>query len=206
MRQQLFLLIILAGLAMPLAAQTRQTSAATSPSAKTWTPPRTPWGDSDLQGQWPAVANIPMQRPASFGTRAFLTDEELAQREQQAQRQQESDNEVFAKNGQSVTINPPSYWQERQKPNRQASLVVDPPNGRIPPMTPEGTKFVQSLRGGLGPGQHFPDKVDSWEDFDIYSRCITRGLVSSMLPTIYNFGNQIVQGPGYVVLRNAMIH
>ena len=114
---------------------------------------------------------------------------------------------MFAKGGgESITINPPSYWQDRQKPNRQASLVVDPPDGRIPPMTPAGQKFVQSLRGGLGPGQHFPEKVDSWEDFDIYSRCITRGLVSSMLPTIYNFGNQIVQGPGYVVIRNEMIH
>jgi hypothetical protein len=196
MTRRFFAVLIPIALAMPLAAQTKTA----------WTPPKTPWGDPDLQGQWPAVANIPMQRPASFGTRASLTDEELAQREQQAQRQQESDNEVFAKNGQSVTINPPSYWQERQKPNRQASLVVDPPNGRIPPMTPEGQKFVQNLRGGLGPGQHFPDKVDSWEDFDIYSRCITRGLVSSMLPTIYNFGNQIVQAPGFVVIRNEMIH
>src|SRR5262245_20824497 len=194
MKTRFFALLSLLAFAMPLAAQTN----------KAFTPPKTPWGDPDLQGQWPAVANIPMQRPASFGTRAFLTDAELAQREGQSQKQQQSDGEVFAKGG--VTINPPSYWQERQKPNRQASLVVDPPDGRIPPLTPEGQKFVQSLRGGLGPGQHFPDQVDSWEDFDIYSRCITRGLVSSMLPTIYNFGNQIVQGPGYVAIRNEMIH
>ena len=106
----------------------------------------------------------------------------------------------------NVTINPPGYWQEHGKPDHQASLVVDPPDGRIPPMTPEGQKFVKSLRGGLGPGSHFPDKVDSWEDFDAYSRCITRGLVSSMLPTLYNFGNQIMQAPGYVVIRNEMIH
>jgi hypothetical protein len=198
MRKSLFALLAFLLVAMPLAAQT----------SKTWTAPKTPWGDPDLQGQWPAIANIPMQRPSSFGTRAFLTDEELKQRETQAQRQDEADSEVFAKAGTAggVTINPPSYWQERQKPNRQASLVVDPPDGRIPPMTPAGQKFVQSLRGGLGPGQHFPDKVDSWEDFDIYSRCITRGLVSSILPTIYNFGNQIVQAPGYVVIRNEMIH
>jgi hypothetical protein len=198
MRKSPFVLLAFLLVALPLAAQTN----------KTWTAPKTPWGDPDLQGQWPAIANIPMQRPASFGTRAFLTDEELKQRETQAQRQDEADSEVFAKGGTAgnVTINPPSYWQERQKPNRQASLVVDPPDGRIPPMTPAGQKFVQSLRGGLGPGNHFPDKVDSWEDFDIYSRCITRGLVSSILPTIYNFGNQIVQAPGYVVIRNEMIH
>jgi hypothetical protein len=198
MKTRILVLLGLLSLAIPLAAQTRQ-------PAKPWTAPKTPWGDPDIQGEWPAVANIPMQRPANFGTRAFLTDEELKQRESQAQRQSEADSEVFAKGGE-VTINPPSYWQERQKPSRQASLVVDPPDGRIPQMTPEGQKFAQSLRGGLGPGQHFPDKVDSWEDFDIYSRCITRGLVSSMLPTIYNFGNQIVQGPGFVVIRNEMIH
>ena len=75
----------------------------------------------------------------------------------------------------NVTINPPGYWVEHGKPDHQASLVVDPPNGRIPPMTPAGQAFVKSLRGGLGPGSHFPEKVDSWEDFDIYSRCITRG-------------------------------
>ena len=180
--------------------------APSSQAKKTWTAPKTPWGDPDIQGQWPAVANIPMQRPASFGTRALLTDEELAQRERQVQSQLAADGEAFSKGSEGVTINPPSYWQERGKPNRQASLVVDPPDGRIPPMTPAAQKFVQSQRGGLGPGQHFPDKVDSWEDFDIYSRCITRGLVSSMLPTIYNFGNQILQGPGTVVIRNEMIH
>src|SRR5712671_1106299 len=98
--------------------------------------PKTPWGDPDIQGQWPAAADIPMQRPASLGTRATLTDEELAQREKQAQRQAATDGEKFAKeNAGAVTINPPSYWQERQKPNRQTSLVVDPPDGRIPPMT-----------------------------------------------------------------------
>src|SRR5262245_66577529 len=122
MARRFFAVLILIALAMPVAAQTKAT----------WTPPKTPWGDPDLQGQWPAVANIPMQRPASFGTRAFLTDEELAQREGQATKQQQSDNETFAKS--NVTINPPSYWQERQKPNRQASLVVAPADRGITAM------------------------------------------------------------------------
>ena len=146
-----------------------------------------------------------MQRPTNLGTRAVLTDEELAQRENQFKKQSEEDNEEVAKSS-DVTINPPSYWQERGKPDRQASLVVDPPDGRVPPLTPEGQAVVHALRGGLGPGSHFPDKVDSWEDFDIYSRCITRGMVSSMLPTLYNFGNEILQAPGYVIIRNEMIH
>lgn len=185
------------------------TTLATKSDSK-YTPSKTPWGDPDLQGEWPAYANIPMQRPASFGTRAYLTDEEFAQRQKQAVKQTEDDNEEFAPKTDTghanVTINPPSYWVEHGKPDHQASLVVDPPNGRVPPMTPAGQAFVKSLRGGLGPGQHFPDKVDSWEDFDFYSRCITRGMISSMLPTLYNFGNQIMQAPGYVIIRNEMIH
>jgi hypothetical protein len=128
------------------------------PSTKDYTPPKTAWGDPDLQGEWPAYANIPMQRPASFGTRAFLTDEEFAQRAKTAQKQTEDDNEEFvpASGKVNVTINPPGYWVEHGKPDHQASLIVDPPNGRTPPMTPEGEAYVKSLRGGLGPGSHFP--------------------------------------------------
>lgn len=205
--------LALAALAsMPLAAQApavkpaANSATAAKPAQKAWTPPKTSWGDPDLQGQWPATANIPMQRPANLGERAILTDEELAQREKQAPKQAEADSEEFSSGSSSVTINPPSYWVEHGKPDRQASLVVDPPNGRIPPLTAAGAAAVKALNDGRGPGNHFPSVVDSWTDFDIYSRCITRGAVSSMLPTLYNFGNEIVQAPGYVVIRNEMIH
>ena len=86
------------------------TPMAAAQTAKKWTPPKTAWGDPDIQGLWPATANIPMQRPASFGTRAVLTDEELAQRERQAQNQTEADSQQVAKGNGNVTINPPSYW------------------------------------------------------------------------------------------------
>jgi hypothetical protein len=212
MRTLVFSSLLVAALSsLPVAAQapaanvTAAAKAATSSVKSNWTPPKTQWGDPDLQGEWPATARIPMQRPTNLGERAVLTDEELAQRESQFKKQAAEDSEEIA-TGKDVTINPPSYWQERGKPDRQASLVVDPPDGRIPPMTPEGQAAVHALRGGLGPGSHFPDKVDSWEDFDIYSRCITRGMVNSMLPTLYNFGNEILQAPGYVIIRNEMIH
>ncbi len=178
MRYSVFALLVSAGLwTLPAGAQAPAAKTALPSSKTTWTPPKTPWGDPDLQGQWPATANIPMQRPTNLGNRAELTDAELAQREAQSKKQAAEDGEETAKGG-AVTINPPSYWVERGKPVRQASLVVDPPDGRIPPLTPEGKAAVQAQRGGLGPGSHFPDKVDSWEDFDIYSRCITRGMVS----------------------------
>jgi len=70
-----FLTLVL--IAVPLAAQTAKPVAKTS---KGYTAPKTPWGDPDLQGQWPATANIPMQRPANLGNRATLTEEELKQR------------------------------------------------------------------------------------------------------------------------------
>jgi len=176
-------------------------------SAKPYMPPKTPWGDPDLQGQWPADSQIPMQRPISAAEKAALSPDELAKREEQFRKQAEADSEEFVSpKGGTATINPPGYWVEHAKPNAQASLVVDPPDGRIPALTPEGQQRLKELRGGLGPGSHFPTVVNSWEDFDIYSRCISRGLLSSMLPTLYNFGNQIVQTPGFVAIRNEMIH
>src|SRR5271156_4266189 len=96
----------------PAAKVTPAAKAATSSVKTNWTPPKTPWGDPDLQGQWPATANIPMQRPASLGERAELTDAELAQRESQSKKQAAEDGEEFAKGSADVTINPPSYWVE----------------------------------------------------------------------------------------------
>jgi len=199
--------IPLFGQSISPAAKPAATNAPTTKSAKPYTPAKTPWGDPDLQGQWPADANIPMQRPLTQAEKGALSPDELAKKEEQFRKQAEQDGEEFvpAKGG-TTTINPPTYWVEHTKPDAQTSLVVDPPDGRIPALTPEGQQRLKQLRGGLGPGSHFPTTVNSWEDFDDYSRCISRGLLSSMLPTLYNFGNQIVQAPGYVAIRNEMIH
>ena len=183
-----------------------QPELAQSKNARVYTAPKTPWGAPDLQGLWPASSQIPMQRAATLASKTELTDQELAQRKAQFDKQAERDSEEFAREGGDVTINPPGYWVERARPNKQTSLVVDPPDGRIPPLTPEAQARTKALRGGRGPGDHFPDIVNSWEDFDIYSRCISRGMLSSMLPTLYNFGNEILQSPGYVVIRSEMIH
>src|SRR6185503_15979613 len=134
-----FLALVL--IAIPLSAQTAKPAA--KPASKAYTAPKTPWGDPDLQGQWPATANIPMQRPANLGERATLTEEELKQRQTQAAQAAEGDSEEFATSETAVSINPPGYWVERGKPHAQASLVVDPPNGRIPPLTPEGQAYAK---------------------------------------------------------------
>jgi hypothetical protein len=200
-----------------------------TPVAKTWTPPKTPWGDPDLQGVWPGtdLVGTPLQRDPSLGTRAVLSDQEFAQRVERAKKQsdidsQETVNEVTrcdpGKGGlgntqstcaNGVSIGPPLYWDDRGKPNRQASLVVDPPDGRIPPLTPEAQKLAAD-RGAARRARPCARTAggchDTWEDESLWDRCITRGLLGSILPSTYNDGNQIVQAPGVVALRNEMIH
>jgi hypothetical protein len=147
------------------------------------------------------LIGVPMQRDVKLGNRALLTDEEFAQREAQTKRQAVADSEEFAKSDSPVGINPPNYWIERGKPNRQTSLVVDPPDGRIPAMTPEAQKATADRAEGR---TKHPN--DSWEDHSLYDRCISRGVMGSMLPVIYNNGNEIIQAPGKVIIRYEMIH
>ena len=133
--------------------QASSSSPKLSPKANAWTLPRTPWGDPDLQGIWPGrdMMGVPFQRPTELAGRAVLTDEEFAQREAQARRQTEADREEFVTppaagaGGAAAGTGPPSHWGERGKPQRQTSLVVDPPDGRMPPMTPDGQMRADTL-------------------------------------------------------------
>lgn len=189
---------------IPAAAQTAAST--TEAASKTWTPPQTPWGDPDLQGIWPGNMGPPLQRPKSMGTRSVLTDEEFARREAQANKQAQIDHEEYASKDAAVTINPPEYWVERGKPTRQASLIIDPPDGRIPPLTAQAAERRKEARGGLGDPAEWKGVANSFEDLNLYYRCITRGVLGSIIPVIYNNGNEILQAPGYVVIRNEMIH
>src|SRR6204780_1551588 len=198
-------------------------------SAKTWTQPKTPWGDPDIQGVWPGTAMVgtPLERDKSLGTRAYLTEDEFAKREERAKTQATVDSEETVSDltkcdpkrgglgntantcSNGVRIGPPLYWDDRGKPSKQASLVMDPPDGRIPPLTPEAQKMAAERAAArrarpcaaTAGGCH-----DSWEDESLWDRCITRGTVGVIVPNTYNQGNQIIQTPGYVVLRNEMIH
>lgn len=159
---------------------------------KAYTPPKTPWGDPDLQGLWPGSLNIPLQRPESFGERNTLTDAELAARDKAETERVEN-----------------GHWIEYYPATRQASLIVDPKNGRLPPMTPEAAKRNREMRDGLGPPSlaGVEKRANSWEDFDLWGRCITKGLIGSMIPgNLYNKGNQILQAPGYFIIQNEMVH
>src|SRR5437763_5310396 len=111
-----------------------------------YVPPKTPWGDPDLQGVWPGNMGVPMQRPATMGTRTVLNDEEFAQRAKQAQTAAAADAVERAPADQRVGIGPPSYWTERGKPTRQTSLIVDPPDGRLPAKLPQVQQREKAAR------------------------------------------------------------
>jgi len=192
-------------LTLPIVGQA-PASKAKAKTTKAYTPPKTPWGDPDLEGVWPGNMGVPMQRNAKLGERATLTDEEYQAKEVAAAKQAKADSESVVASDSKIGIGPPSYWTERGKPSRQTSLIVDPPNGRLPDLTTEAVKYRKEARGGKGLPGEWTGKADSYDDLNIYYRCISRGLLGSVIPVVYNNGNQIVQGPGYVVFRNEMIH
>ncbi len=211
-------LIALAGMgaAGPVAAQSAGASAGSGGKAVKSAPyrtPRTPWGDPDLQGLWPSsdMQGTPYERPAALAGRNELNDEEFAARVAQSRQQaaQDRETEVVERPRRGAGTGPPSHWGERGNPSRQASFVVEPADGRIPPMTPEGQARVAVARSTYW--YDFPDQVvahafNEYSDLGPYDRCITRGLLPSMMPTGYNMGTEIFQFPGYVVIRNEMIH
>ena len=170
-----------------------QTPAARNPQPA-YAPVRTPWGDPDLQGIWTSddMRGVPRERPAEFGLRQFLTDEEFLKRidqDDQNQRQQLR-GPYGARN------------DMRSRTFRQTSLVVDPSDGQVPPLTAEADARVTSRdRGSFGQGP-----FDGPEDFSLFDRCITRGVVGSILPVIYGNGNRIVQAPGAVAISYEMVH
>src|SRR5690349_3611630 len=178
--------------------------AAKAPAAKSWTQPKTPWGDPDVQGTWTSddCIGTPMNRPANLGEKAFYTEEELAKRQDQLAQQKQRDLQETIDPNQRVGTGPPAHWGERaRRPCKQTSLVVDPPNGRTPELLPEAkTRPIPEGAGNNNP------KADSWEDFSYYIRCISRGVTGSILPVIYGNGQQIVQGPGYVTILQEMVH
>jgi hypothetical protein len=147
---------------------------------------------------WPIdkLNGTPLQRPESFGERRFLTDEEFAERaERLAGLNARYDDEI--KNNKMGI----GHWAEMGQPNRLTSLIVEPANGRLPPLTPEGERRSATMTSSWS---NIPfDKVS---DFNPLDRCITRGLPASMFPFMYNSGIEIVQSPGYVVIRLELVH
>jgi hypothetical protein len=197
-------LIAVAGTFVLTAQSALGQAAKAAPSFKSWSPPKTPWGDPDFQGTWTSddCIRTPMNRPANLGDRLYYTEQELADRENQIVKQKERDSQEFVAPDQRVGTGPPNHWGDRAKrPCKQTSLVVDPPNGRMPDLLPEAkTRPIPEGAGINNP------KADSYKDFSYYIRCISRGVTGSILPVVYGNGQQIVQAPGYVTIFEEMVH
>ena len=140
------------------------------------------------------MRSVPTQRPENFGTRTTLTPEEFQQRASRDEGGKDlaANRETFLRN----------EWGIRTF--GYSSLVVDPANGRVPEMTPAGrARAANRDRGTFGPGP-----FNAFEDFTLYDRCITRGVLGSTLPVIYGNGMRIIQNPdvGGDQLRNDPRH
>jgi len=170
-----------------------------------WTPPKTPWGDPDIQGNLTNLYEVgtPLERPAQFEGRRIedITGEELLAIRRAAQARA-TDNRLNADGVQGGT---PEIWLDAYKHERGSMpwFVVDPPEGRIPPLVPAAQARGRGGRGGGGGGGRPSGSI---EDRSLYDRCISRGLPDSMMPTLYGNSYQIVQSPGYVAIRYEMIH
>ena len=167
-----------------------------------WELPRTPDGRPDFQGTWNFATITPLERPSELSGREFLTDEEVAALEQEAIAGEFTDRPV--REGDTGTYN--QFWFDRgTTASRQTSLIVDPPGGRLPPLTAEAQKREESaealriaeVRRGRGPAA-------SWEDMPMYTRCHVRPM--PRIQHSYNQGMQILQTPGHVVIFYESMH
>ena len=198
-----------AGVAAKPATDKSVAKAAAKPAetAKNWKMPRTPDGVPDLQGYYTNLSFTPMERPAKYAGREFLTDEEVAKiyKEGVQQSYEFTFNDYGDTPVYDATVYGLSAWQEGVAPNRRSSLVVDPPDGRIPPLTPEGQK-VRALARSAGAKQSYADPsaaviANTAQDLNLGERCLTFG-GPPILPTAYNSNWQIVQGTGVVIIEN----
>jgi hypothetical protein len=176
---------------------------AAAPAATAWVAPRTPWGDPDLQGTWTTddYIGVPVERPVELGTKRYFTEEDMAARA--ARQAEQARKAAQSAPAAGAGVGPPDHWGEQARnATRQTSFVVEPADGRIPAVTPEAQKRAAPRdRGSFGTGP-----FNTFTDFTNFDRCISRGVVGSLLPRPYGNGLDIVQAPGYVALRHEMIH
>ena len=181
----------------------RSTELAQRPAApKPWVAPRTPDGQPDLQGTWTNGTITPFERPAELAGKEFFTEQEAADYARQLLQRTNADRRDGGAEADVGRAYNDAWYDRGNKvvPTGRTSLVVDPPDGKVPPFTPEGQQKADAraeARRARGP-------ADSWEDRSLWERCITRGL--PMVPGPYNNNYQIFQSPGYVVILHEMIH
>jgi hypothetical protein len=193
-----------------------QTPAQAPHAAKTAAPagkralPRTPWGDPDLQGVWNDATSTPLQRPNGVGDKGILTDEEAAGFQDELANDLSRDRRD---GGADADVNRAynEHWMDSRRlkitSDRRTSLIVDPPDGRIPSLvklSPEREKArVERVAANARFNAGLPA---TYKDMSLPVRCIIRTDSPPYLPTIYNNDFQIFQSPGFVVIGPEMIH
>ena len=191
-------LALLVGLTLGSTSATEQTQGSVSGAGDSKVA-RTPWGDPDLQGYWTTneMHGVPLERPAALAGKTTLTQDEALKR-----REATTQGTVTAEGigNYDRAFRDTALGYTKQRVSTQASLIVDPPDGRLPAMTPEAEKRAAAARGRQG------RRPATWEDLGMWGRCITRGVETVVAPSGYNNGVQIVQGPGYVAIQKEMIH
>jgi hypothetical protein len=190
---------------VPVAGQAQTSGPATwTPPKATYSLPRTPWGDPDLQGVWDYQSRLPMQRPAQFKGKATLTEAELAEWVKTGGTPNQDSCGVGTRANEECTPEDLAqvgayneFWDNRNiVTDNRTSLIVDPPDGRFPPMMPEAQKRQAAIQAARSGGDRAT--YDSWEDFPTVTRCIAEHTPNG--PQGYNSGTLITQSPGWIVM------
>ncbi|GAA0276018.1 hypothetical protein GCM10009127_15820 [Alteraurantiacibacter aestuarii] len=187
-------------------AQSRPADLTVLPPVPTdYTPEKTSWGDYNFTGTWPIEklneGRILFQRPAQYGNRFWVTDEEFERRLAAARGNdgnftQANENGIGAGGTQGL-----AEWFEGADFGKRTSMLVSPADGQLPALTPHGMELFREGRSGWVPGQAY-DWVD---DFDSWDRCVSRGFPASMYPFRYNNGIRVFQSPGYITIVLEML-
>jgi hypothetical protein len=197
----------------PVAGQAPVTAATKTAPAKAAAPAKalhTPWGEPDLQGVWNDATSTPLQRPNGVAAKDVLSDEEAGEFQKELENDLSRDRRD---GGNAIDVNRAynEHWMDSRRlkitADRRTSLIVDPPDGRIPPLVPLTPEREQAKKARAGAGARFMAGMpDTYRDFSLPVRCIIRTDDPPYLPTIYNNDFQIFQSPGYVVIGPEMIH
>jgi hypothetical protein len=193
------------------ARQAAQTDTKAGASKRAWVMPRTPDGKPDLHGYWTSLSFTPMERPAKYGNREFLTDKEAQDLFNAGVRGSfdgaagtgDAENDPTSADYDFKTYGL-SPWQNGVRPNHRTSLVVDPPDGRIPPLTPTGEARRKAAQGYFVPDEgNWQGTVhaDVAKDLGVGVTCVAEHGGPPIVPGGYNSGLMIVQSPNYIVIQ-----
>lgn len=173
-----------------------------STTGQNWRVPRTPDNQPDLQGVWTNATITPLERPAELAGKAFFTPAEAAEYEKRVRERNDGDRRDPNPTA-DLAVGYNDFWWDRGTkvvPTRRTSIIVDPPDGKIPPLTPDAQR-----RAAARAEARRMHPADGPEDLSLADRCIARP-GPPMLPAGYNNNHQIIQNSQYVVIYSEMMH